>query len=58
MRIHYHPGALYARTGRREESRGHLTTALAMFREMEMPYWIETAARLLKELGETRAEQG
>ncbi len=53
MLIHYHPGALYARTGRREESRGHLTTALAMFREMEMPYWIETAARLLKELGET-----
>jgi class 3 adenylate cyclase/tetratricopeptide (TPR) repeat protein len=57
-RCHLGLGALYARTGRREESRGHLTTALAMFREMEMPYWIEPAARLLKELGETRAEQG
>ena len=53
-RCHLGLGALYARTGRRKESEGHLATALAMFREMEMPYWIEKAASALKELGKTR----
>jgi len=52
-RCHLGLGALYARTGRREQSREHFETALALFREMDMPYWIEKAARARKEL-ETR----
>ncbi len=43
-------GALHARTGRPERSEGHIATALAMFREMEMPYWIEKAEAELRAL--------
>jgi tetratricopeptide (TPR) repeat protein len=50
-RSHLGLGALYARTGRREQSEGHLATALAMFREMEMPYWVQKTARELQEPG-------
>lgn len=53
-RCHLGLGALYARTGRREQSEGYLATALAMFHEMEMRYWIEKTEGALKELGETR----
>ena len=49
-RCHLGLGALYARTGRPERSEGHLATALAMFREMEMPYWIEKAEAELRAL--------
>ena len=40
-RCHLSLGVLYVRTGRREQSQGHLATALAMFREMEMTYWLQ-----------------
>jgi tetratricopeptide (TPR) repeat protein len=36
-------GALYRRTGRHDRGREHLTTAIAMFRELEMRYWLEQA---------------
>jgi tetratricopeptide (TPR) repeat protein len=49
-RCHLGLGALYARIGRPERSEGHLTTALTMFREMEMPYWIEQAEAELRAL--------
>lgn len=42
-RCHLNLGALYVRTGRREQSERHLATALAMFREMEMTYWRKKA---------------
>jgi DNA-binding NtrC family response regulator/tetratricopeptide (TPR) repeat protein len=38
---HLDLGTLYRRTGRPEEAREHLTTATAMFREMDMTYWLE-----------------
>jgi len=36
-------GKLYRRTGQREQAREHLTTATAMFREMDMRFWLEQA---------------
>jgi class 3 adenylate cyclase/tetratricopeptide (TPR) repeat protein len=53
-RSHLGLGALYARTGRREQSESHLATSLAMFREMEMPYWVRQTAGVLQETGDAR----
>jgi hypothetical protein len=38
-------GKLYRRTDpdKREQAREHLTTATAMYREMDMTYWLEKA---------------
>ena len=36
-------GRLYRRTGRRQEAQEHLAIAATMYREMEMPYWLEQA---------------
>jgi tetratricopeptide (TPR) repeat protein len=36
-------GKLYRRTGKREQAQEHLTTATTMYREMDMPYWLEQA---------------
>jgi class 3 adenylate cyclase/tetratricopeptide (TPR) repeat protein len=37
-------GKLYRRTGTPEQAREHLITAAAMYREMDMPFWLEQAA--------------
>jgi len=37
-------GRLYQRTGTRDQAREHLTTATTMYREMDMPFWLEQAA--------------
>jgi tetratricopeptide (TPR) repeat protein len=40
-------GTLYAATGRREQAQTALSTAIAMYRAMEMPFWLpETEAVL------------
>jgi hypothetical protein len=36
-------GKLYRRMGDREQASEHLTTATAMYREMEMRFWLEQA---------------
>jgi hypothetical protein len=36
-------GRLYARADRREEVREPLTTAAAMYRQMDMAFWLEQA---------------
>jgi len=36
-------GKLYHRTGKREEAQQHLTTAITMYREMDMQFWLEQA---------------
>jgi tetratricopeptide (TPR) repeat protein len=36
-------GTLYRRTGKREQAYEHLTTATAMYREMDMRFWLEQA---------------
>jgi hypothetical protein len=43
-RCHLGLGELYRRTGKRELVREHLTTAMAMYREMGMTYWLEQTA--------------
>jgi class 3 adenylate cyclase/tetratricopeptide (TPR) repeat protein len=37
-------GKLYRRTGKREQAHEHLTTAITMYREMDMRLWLEEAA--------------
>jgi class 3 adenylate cyclase/tetratricopeptide (TPR) repeat protein len=44
-------GKLYRRTGQREQAREHLTTAMTMYREMGMTYWLEKAEAEMGELG-------
>jgi class 3 adenylate cyclase len=36
-------GTLYRRSGKREQAHEHLATALTMYREMDMRFWLETA---------------
>ena len=36
-------GKLYRRTGKRQEAQEHLTTAVSMYREMDMRFWLEQA---------------
>jgi len=40
---HFGLGKLSRRTGKREQAREHLTTATAMYREMDMKFWVEQA---------------
>jgi tetratricopeptide (TPR) repeat protein len=42
-------GKLYRRTGRSDQAHQHLTTATTMYREMDMPYWLEKAAAEIEE---------
>ncbi len=44
-------GKLSRRTGKREQARDHLTTATAMYREMDMRFWLEQAEAESMELG-------
>src|SRR5215831_13547729 len=36
-------GKLARRAGKREKAQGHLTTATALYREMDMRFWLEQA---------------
>ncbi len=36
-------GKLYRRPGKREQGREHLTAATAMYREMNMSFWLQKA---------------
>jgi tetratricopeptide (TPR) repeat protein len=44
-------GKLHRRRGNREQAQEHLTTAIAMYREMGMTYWPEQAEAELRQLG-------
>jgi hypothetical protein len=35
--------APYRSTGKREQAQEHLTTAMTMYREMDMRFWLEKA---------------
>jgi hypothetical protein len=43
-------GKLYRLAGTRQEAQEHLNTATAMYREMDMRYWLEQAEANVKEL--------
>ena len=49
LQAHCHRGlgTLYRQTGQSEQARAELSTAIAMYREMEMTFWLpETEAKL------------
>jgi tetratricopeptide (TPR) repeat protein len=48
---HFDLGKLYRRTGEREQAHEHLTTATAMYREMDMRFWLEQAEAETRQLG-------
>jgi hypothetical protein len=60
-RCHLGLGTLYARAGKQPAAQEHLTTATTMYREMDMPFWLEQAeaepARLVG-VGVRRAHAG
>jgi tetratricopeptide (TPR) repeat protein len=41
---HFGLGQLARRTGARDQAEAHLTTAIAMYRAMDMPFWLAQAA--------------
>jgi hypothetical protein len=43
-------GALYGKLGRHEQARAALTTAAAMYRAMEMTFWLERAEAQLEQV--------
>jgi tetratricopeptide (TPR) repeat protein len=48
---HFGLGKLHRRRGDREQAQEHLATALAMYREMGMAYWVEQATAEMRQLG-------
>ena len=48
---HLSLGKLFRRIGKRAQAKDHLTTATTMYREMDMPFWLEQAEAELGELG-------
>jgi hypothetical protein len=47
---HFGLGKLYRRTDKRDQAEEHLTTATAMYRAMDMWFWLEQAEAELDEL--------
>jgi hypothetical protein len=47
-------GNLYQSTGKREQAQEHFSTAMAMYREMDMRFWLETAEQAMKSLPSNR----
>ena len=52
LQAHCHRGLgmLYARTGQREQARTELTTAIALYRAMEMTFWLPQAEAALAQV--------
>ena len=44
-------GTLYAATGQREQARAELSTAIALYRAMEMTFWLPQAEAVLTQVG-------
>jgi len=47
---HFGLGKLYRKANEREETREHFTTAITMYREMNMQFWLEKAEMEMKKL--------
>ncbi len=48
---HFGLGQLYHRAGKREQVHEPLTTATTMYREMNMPFWLQRAEAEMRQLG-------
>ena len=46
-------GTLYARVGQREQARAELSTAMALYRSMDMTFWLPQAEATLASTGMT-----
>jgi tetratricopeptide (TPR) repeat protein len=44
-------GTLHRRTGKREQPREHLSTAITMYRELDMQFWLQKAETEMCQLG-------
>jgi tetratricopeptide (TPR) repeat protein len=56
LQAHCHRGlgALYSQTGQSEQARAELSTAIAMYRDMEMTFWLPETEAALAEVGSRR----
>lgn len=43
-------GTLYARSGQQEQARAALSTAIALYRDMDMTFWLPQAEAVLAQL--------
>jgi tetratricopeptide (TPR) repeat protein len=50
-RCHNGLGKLYRRVGKRQEAQEHLATAITIYREMDMRFWLEQTEAEMRELG-------
>jgi hypothetical protein len=48
---HYGLGRLYGQTGQREQAQTELSTAITMYRNMEITFWLPQAERVLAQMG-------
>jgi Flp pilus assembly protein TadD len=53
LQAHYHRGlgTLYAKLGRREPARAELSSALALYRAMDMTFWLPQTEAVLAHIG-------
>ena len=53
LQAHCHRGlgTLYAKTGRQEQGRAELSTAIEMYRAMDMTFWLPQAEAALVQIG-------
>ena len=49
--VHFDLGRLFRKAGRHEQARQHLTSATTMYREMEMPFWLDQAESEMRSQG-------
>jgi branched-chain amino acid transport system permease protein len=47
---HFGLGKVYLPTSKRDQARDHLTAATTMYREMDMPFWLEQAEAEMRQL--------
>ena len=50
-RCHLNLNQLHRRTGKRDLAESHLGTAISMFRDMRMPYWLRLAQLEVSQAG-------
>jgi Flp pilus assembly protein TadD len=55
LQAHYHRGlgSLYARQGQQDQARTAFSTAIALYRSMDMRFWVPQAEEALREVGGT-----
>ena len=49
-RCHLDLGKLYRRAGKPEQGHNHVSSAMTMYREMDMPFWLEKAKAEMREM--------